>query len=48
MKNLTFEETQEVAGGMVFFVYFAAGYLGAFSLSAGFAYGAVDAMSENR
>lgn len=44
MKELNKEEIKNVSGGVVFFVYFAAAYIGTFAASAGFAYGAVDAM----
>ncbi|GGZ35867.1 MULTISPECIES: hypothetical protein [Shewanella] len=48
MQELTANEKLEISGGMAFFVYFAAAYLGTFAGAAGFAYGAVDAMSEQK
>lgn len=48
MKDLSKEEIASVNGGMAFFVYFAAAYIGTFAGAAGFAFGAVDAMSERK
>jgi len=48
MKELNKQDIVEVNGGMAFFIYFAAAYAGTFAASAGFAYGAVDAMSQRR
>lgn len=48
MKELDNLEIRDVNGGMAFFIYFAAAYAGTFAASAGFAYGAVDAMSQKR
>ncbi|WDD99179.1 hypothetical protein [Thalassomonas actiniarum] len=48
MRELTVIEKQQAQGGVVFVAYFAAAYVGTFAASAGFAYGAVEAMAKNK
>lgn len=52
MQELNISDSENVTGGILpavaFFAKFAAGYVGTFAVSAGFAAGAVEAMSEGK
>tara|TARA_Y100001934_G_scaffold117279_1_gene143592 strand:- start:1839 stop:1997 length:159 start_codon:yes stop_codon:yes gene_type:complete len=52
MQELNISDCENVTGGILpavaFFAKFAAGYVGTFAVSAGFAAGAVEAMSEGK
>lgn len=52
MQELNISDCENVTGGIapavIFVAKFAAGYIGTFAVSAGFAVGAVEAMSEDK